>query len=207
MWLDRRIPPGELDAGCLADDAAPAIAADEILRPQRLAVGQLDVDAGVVLREARHLTFAIDRYVQLVDPAGQDALDVVLPEREPVVVPGRKVADVQPDAGEPRDLHRLSLARGTDRRFHADREPRWCASAVRLRASRRDPDWLAARQSRRQLSPTSTRPPTSARSDLLRQSPPHARSSPRSDLDERQADTCQQRREYHRFDVPARPVL
>src|SRR5687768_1688169 len=42
-------------------------------------------------------------------PASQDALDVVLPQSEPVVVPGGKVADVQTDAGEPRDLSDLSL--------------------------------------------------------------------------------------------------
>ena len=105
----RRIPPGELDAGGLADQAASAVAPDEILRPQRLAVGELDVDAGVVLRETRHLTSAIDRHRQLADPAGQDALDVVLPQREPVVVPGGKVADVQRDPGEARDLRHLSL--------------------------------------------------------------------------------------------------
>ena len=58
----RRIPPRELDAGCLADQAASSVAPDEILRPQRLAVGQLDVDAGFVLRETRHLTSAIDRH-------------------------------------------------------------------------------------------------------------------------------------------------
>ena len=164
----------------LADQTASSVAPDEILRPQRLAVGQLDVDAGVVLRETRHLTSAIDRHRQLVDPAGQDALDVVLPQPEPVVVPGGKVADVQRDPGEPRDLRHLSLARGTDRRFHADRGPRWCVSADRLRASRRGPGWRAARQWRRRPPPTPTRPPTSALSDLLRRSPPHARSSPHS---------------------------
>ena len=68
-----------------------------------------DVDAGVVLREAGHFTSAIDRHRQLVDPAGEDALDVVLPQREPVVVPGRKVADVQAGYGEPRDLSLLPL--------------------------------------------------------------------------------------------------
>ena len=47
----RRIPPGELDARCLADHAASSVASDEILRAQRLAVGQRDVDARVVLRE------------------------------------------------------------------------------------------------------------------------------------------------------------
>ena len=58
-------------------------------------VGERDVDAGVVLRETRHLTSAIDRHRQLADPLGQDALDVVLPQPEDVVVPGGKVADVQ----------------------------------------------------------------------------------------------------------------
>ena len=45
----------------------------------------------------------------LFDPIGEDPLDVVLPQPEPVVVPGGKVADVQTDAGEPRDLRHLSL--------------------------------------------------------------------------------------------------
>jgi hypothetical protein len=75
----RRIPPRELDAGCSTDQTASSVAPDEILRPQRLAVGQLDVHAGVVLRETRHVTFAIDRHLKLVDPVGQYALDVVLP--------------------------------------------------------------------------------------------------------------------------------
>ena len=90
-----RIPPRELDAGCFADQTASSVAPGEILRPQRLAVGHLDVDAGVVLREARHLTFAIEGHRQLADPAGQDALDVLLPEPERVGMPGGKVADVQ----------------------------------------------------------------------------------------------------------------
>ena len=68
-----------------------------------------DVDAGVVLREAGHLGAVVDRHLQLADPAGEDALDVVLPQPEPVGVPGGKVADVQTDAGEPRDLSHLSL--------------------------------------------------------------------------------------------------
>ena len=105
----RRIPAGELDAGCFTDQAASSVAPDEILRPQRLAVGQRDVDAGVVLREARHFTSAVDRHRQLADPAGQDALDVVLPQPEPVGVPGGKVADVQTGAAEPRDLRHLPL--------------------------------------------------------------------------------------------------
>ena len=39
-----------------------AVAADEVLRPQRPAVGQLDVDAGVVLGEAGHVAPAQDRH-------------------------------------------------------------------------------------------------------------------------------------------------
>jgi hypothetical protein len=66
-------------------------------------------DAGVVLREPRHFTSAIDRHRQLTNPAGQYALDVVLPQPQPVVVPGGKVADVQTDAGEPGDLSHRSL--------------------------------------------------------------------------------------------------
>ena len=51
----------------------------------------------------------MDRHRQLADPAGEDALDVVLPQPEPVGVPGGKVADVQTDRGEPRDLGHLPL--------------------------------------------------------------------------------------------------
>src|ERR1700681_3640181 len=78
-------------------------------RPQRLAVGQLDVDASVVLRETGHLTSVIDRHRQLADPAGQYALDVVLPQPEPVVVPGGEVADVPLGPGESHDLGHLPL--------------------------------------------------------------------------------------------------
>jgi hypothetical protein len=105
----RHIPPWELDAGCLTDQTASSVAPDEILRPQRLAAGQRDVDAGVALRKAGHFAFSMDRHRQLVDPAGQDALDVVLPQPEPVGMPGGKVADVQGSPGERRDLHHLPL--------------------------------------------------------------------------------------------------
>ena len=69
----RGIQPGEVDAGGLADQAASAVAADEVLRSERRVVGQLDIDAGVVLREAHHLAAAKDRNPELADPAGQDA--------------------------------------------------------------------------------------------------------------------------------------
>jgi hypothetical protein len=70
---------------------------------------ELDVDAGVVLAETCYVAAAVDRHRQLVDPAGQDLLEAVLHEREPVGVAGGKVADVQADPGEPRDLSRCSL--------------------------------------------------------------------------------------------------
>src|SRR5215210_6247645 len=72
-----RIPPRELDAGCLTDQAASSVAPDEIFRPQRLAVGDLDVATGVVLRDTPHFTSTVDRHPELADPAGQDALDAV----------------------------------------------------------------------------------------------------------------------------------
>jgi hypothetical protein len=40
--------------------------------------------------------------------SGEDALDVLLPQRKPVVVAGREVADVQTGDGEARDLRGLS---------------------------------------------------------------------------------------------------
>ena len=91
----RRIQPGEVDAGCLADQAASSVAADEVLRSERRAAGQLDVDAGVVLSEAHHLAATKDRNPELTDPASQDGLELALPQREPVVVAGGEVADVQ----------------------------------------------------------------------------------------------------------------
>ena len=101
--------PGELDAGGPADGAPPAVAADEVRGSQRRAVGELDVDAGVVLAEADHLATHEDRHAELVDPAGEDPFEVALPEREAVVVAGREVADVEGDVGVALDLHRLSL--------------------------------------------------------------------------------------------------
>ena len=93
----RRIPPRELDAGCLTDDAASAVAPDEVLRSKRPVVGQLDVDAGVVLREAHHLAATKDRNPELADPVSQKRLEQALPQSEDVVVASGKVADVQGD--------------------------------------------------------------------------------------------------------------
>ena len=169
----RRIPAGELDAGRFTDRAASAVAADEILRAQRLTVGECDVHTVVVLRETGRLDAVVDRDLQLAGPFGQDALDVVLPQPKPVVVPGRKVADVQGHEGEGRDLSHLPL-RGTDRRCRADRRPRSCASAARPRASRRVLGSRAARRWQRRRPLTRARPPTSVPSGRPQRSPLHA---------------------------------
>ncbi len=105
----RRVQPGEVDAGCLANQAAATIAPDEILRPQALAVGERGVDATLVLRGTRHFTFSIDSHRQLTDPLGQDALDVVLRQREQVVVPRGEIADIERDQCETRGPMHLSL--------------------------------------------------------------------------------------------------
>ena len=105
----RRIPARKLDAGCFADQAASSIAPDEVLRPDALAIGQLDVHAGVVLREPRDLGAVVDRDPEFGDPAGEDAFDVSLPQPEAVRMAGGKVADVQADHAEPSDLGHLPL--------------------------------------------------------------------------------------------------
>jgi hypothetical protein len=103
----RGIQPGEVDTGCLADQAASSVAADEVLRPDRRVPGHRDVDAGVVLSEAHHLAPRKDRNPELTDPVGQNRLELALPQRKPVVVAGGEVADVQGDMGVPLDLHHL----------------------------------------------------------------------------------------------------
>ena len=105
----RRIPARELDAGRLADQAASSVAPDEIPRPQRLAVGQPDIDPGVVLREARHLTPVVDAHRQLGDPGGHDPLDLVLEDPERIRMTRREVAHVQHGRAERRDLSHLTL--------------------------------------------------------------------------------------------------
>ncbi len=104
-----RSSSGKFDAGRFADKASSAVASGEIFGAQRLALGQMYVDTAGVLRKARHLTSAIDPDAKLVDPAGQNALDVRLPQSQSVVVPCRKVTDVEPDPREARDLCCLSL--------------------------------------------------------------------------------------------------
>ena len=79
---------------------------------------------GVTLRQADHLPTPQDRNRELVEPAGLDALDVVLHDRERVRVTGRDVADVR--ASCRRTARDGSCPpRGTGRRCHAGRGARW----------------------------------------------------------------------------------
>ena len=173
----RRVPAGELDARRLADQAAPAVAPDEILRPQR----SRRRPAGR-RRRCRPASKPVtsraveDGHAELGDPAGQDALDVLLPQREPVVVAGREVADVQAGAGEPRDLRDCPAER------NRSATPRWSRTSIvreagRPRGSRRGPGWAAARRSRRRRPPAPARPRASAPSALRRRSARRGRSS------------------------------
>jgi hypothetical protein len=83
---DGRIPSRKDDPRLLADDAAPAITADQVLRAQRAAVGQQHLHARVVLLEVRDFDASLNRHVQLSGPIRERAFDVLLPEAEPVVV-------------------------------------------------------------------------------------------------------------------------
>src|SRR5690348_11202252 len=69
----------------------------------------MDLDPGLVLREAGDLSSAIDLHAELADPGGEDALDVLLPQRQAVVVARRKVADVEAKPRKPIDLGHLAL--------------------------------------------------------------------------------------------------
>ena len=104
-----RIPPRELDASCFTDDAASSVGTDEIPRPKRLAARQLDLDAGVVLREAPHLAFVIDPYRQLGEPSGHDPLDPVLPDPERIWMTRREIAHVQHSRADHHGLSHLTL--------------------------------------------------------------------------------------------------
>ena len=76
--------PGELDAGRLAERAAAAVRPDEVLRPQRRSVTEHDIDAALVLGEAGHVAATLDPNPELLDPVGEDRLDAVLPQSQPV---------------------------------------------------------------------------------------------------------------------------
>jgi len=105
----RRVRSRKRDAGGFAHHATPAVAPDEVISAQRPAVADLDIDAGSVLRKAGDREIPQDGYAELLDPAEEYAFDVLLPQPERIGMPTRKIADVQPDAGEPGSLHLLAL--------------------------------------------------------------------------------------------------
>jgi hypothetical protein len=105
-----RVPSRELDPRSPADDAAPAVAPDQVLRPQRGAVGELDLDARLVLREARDLGPVPDGHTELGEPGGHDPLDLVLEDRQRVGMTRREVAHLQHAVAERHDPVKLAAA-------------------------------------------------------------------------------------------------
>lgn len=105
-----RVPSREVDSGRFADQAATAIAPNEILRPDRRTIRQLDAHASVVLREAGHLRSVVNPYRQLGDAVGQDPFDLVLPDTERLGVTRWEIAHVEDGRGEYRGLSHLTLS-------------------------------------------------------------------------------------------------
>src|SRR5690348_15819209 len=105
----RRVGSHKLDARGFADDASPAVTADEILRAYSSAVGQCDVDAALILHEASHRSSTVDAHAQLVEPVRENPLDANLKQRESVRMPGREIAEVEHSVRETHRLRRLTL--------------------------------------------------------------------------------------------------
>ena len=105
----RRAPSGKVDAGELSHEAAASITADDVTRTQRVAVGKVNVDTIVVLRQARHLAPIPGHHADLARPRTQDALGVFLRQRQAIGMTRGEVAEVELDAREGGRLHRLSL--------------------------------------------------------------------------------------------------
>ena len=173
------VQPGEVDAGGLADQAAPAVAADEVRRPERRR--RRTARRRRRRRPGAKPTTSRSRRIGTPSSSTQSArmrLEVALPQREHVVVAGREVADVQAGCRRSPTPGWRGPRRGTAPRRRADRAPRSCGRAGRRLAIRRPPDRSRVRRRRRRSRPTPARPPASARSDRHRRSPPRARSSP-----------------------------
>jgi hypothetical protein len=105
----RRIPAREVDGRLLADQAAAAVASNEILTAQDPAVGQLDAHPTVVLSKIRDADSTINRHRELGSPVRQYSLDLLLPDPEEVAVPTGQVADVKKDVRKRRDPMHLAL--------------------------------------------------------------------------------------------------
>src|SRR4029453_2445998 len=63
-----RVPPRKFDTGRFADDTASPIASADIFPSQRAAIAEFDINAGLVLREARYLDTVGDGHRQFVEP-------------------------------------------------------------------------------------------------------------------------------------------
>ena len=97
----RRIETGELDPDRLPHHTPPTVASDQVVGPDRGSVRHRRVDALPVVGHTHDLAITQDRHPELAEhPAGEDALEVALPEPEQVVVTGGEIAERQRDVGE-----------------------------------------------------------------------------------------------------------
>jgi len=116
---DRRVPPGEVDAGALRIRLRPRRSPRDT-RPAATAARQLDVDAGVVCRNPVTSRPRCIRHLGAHHPAGQDLLEAVLPQGEPelVAASGKSLMSSAPRrSSRPGPSAPLT---GTVRRRHAD---------------------------------------------------------------------------------------
>ena len=102
---DGRIGAGETDAGLFADEAAAAIAADEIGGAQTGAIAERNGDPGVVLSQAGDFDAVQHGHSQRVGPVAEEAFSVLLRQRQTIGMAGGKGADIEPRAGKADDLH------------------------------------------------------------------------------------------------------
>ena len=146
----RRVPTRELDARRLAYDAAAAVATDQVLGSKRGAVRKVTSTRSSSLHEPGDFPSAQDAHAELVDPARHDPFEITLQERQPVVVAGREVADVERDAGERLHLHREPLGQEPVRQCRVGRAPRSFGRGDRANVGFRGPVFGGVRPRRRQ---------------------------------------------------------
>ena len=174
----RRIGAGEVDPRRLAHEAAPAVAAHDVARPQRRAVAERDVDAIVVLRQPDDLAATQHRHAELGDPLTHDPLDVALPQGQPVRVARREVAEVERDLAVPDDLHHL--AGGEEPLGDAALVEDLDRAGVQAAGRELSSSWLVRRSTTTASTPANAaRPPAPSPSDHRRRSRPHAPASRR----------------------------
>ena len=177
-----RSQPGKSIPAALRIGAAAAVAADQVGGAQRLAAGDLTSTPSSSCAKSGTSTSRWIGTPSSSDPLGQEPLDLVLGQRQPVGVPGREIADVEQverEAGAwvvvavgEEALGDAALIEDLDRARVQAAGPR----------ARRAPGSAGARARRRPPAPAPAPPPASARSGRRRRSRRHGRSRARCGL-------------------------